>query len=223
MSEFDKQKNNNEKENKIVVFLKKYWWLLLLIIGGVTAAIILSGGDDDDGGGDIGNIVNDTDFGMFVFTLVDDENKGLIVPIMISGSSDNNSVPTNTWFTPGIIKGIEPVFNGSTFSVNLSDSVRPQIQSISFIKSNDNKYLAPTIGLVKEAKQYNFIVMGELINNQLNLFDLETGISDELKEFRIVDSGITTFNKLKTVVQDNLEFNNYCTDRSNISGCKETV
>jgi hypothetical protein len=220
MSEEDK---NND--NKFIVFLKRYWWLLLFIIGGITAGVILSGGDDDGGGGDDsgGGIVDDIDSGMFVFTLVDDDNKGLIVPIMISGNSDSNSVPTNTWFTPGIIKGIEPVFNGSTFSVNLSDSVRPQIQSISFIKSDDNEYLAPTIGTPKQAKQYNFIIMGELTNNQLNLFDLETGISDELKAFRTVDSGITTFNKLKTVVQDNLEFNNYCTDRSNKNGCKSEI
>ena len=122
-------------------------------------------------------------------------------------------------FTPGIIKGIEPIFNGSTFSVKLDDNVKSQIQSISFIKSEDNSYLAPSIGQVKTSNQYNFIILGELTDNEIDLFDLNTGVSDKLKEFRSVDSGVTTFGELKNVVQDNLEFNGYCTERKN-NDCK---
>ena len=208
---------NTQKESFFQKHRKKFLVLLslLIILTAILLAIFLpkeseSSSEIDSGGsgGEISAITENT-YGMFVFTLVDDQNNGLIVPIMISGSQSENNreLPENSWFVPGIIKGIKPIIDGNSFSVNLSDTVKSQIQSISFIKSDDNTYLAPSVGNVKEANQYNFITMGEINTNSLKLFEIGTGISDDLKQFRMVNSGITTFNELKTVVEDNLKFN----------------
>ncbi len=204
-------KEKKTKDNKFIVFFKKYWWLLLLLLGGIIAAIVV--GVRGSGGGDSGIIFDPNNLGMFVFTMIDEEDKGTIIPIMISGDNETNSVPASEWFKAGIINGITPNYDSDTnmFSVTLTPKAKAQIQSISFASSTNNDFISPNFGTSQNVKQFNYIILGELdtsetTNTVLNLFEFGKGVSSDLSKFTVVDSGPTSFDSMKIVIQDNLNF-----------------
>lgn len=215
------KKDTTDNKNKKNIFVKYWWvWVSLLIIGVAILIFVLTRGDGNDG--DSGVIFDPNDLGMFIFTMIDENDKGSIIPIMISSDNDLNSAPASDWFEPGIIRGITPNFNSdtNTFSVTLTPKARSEIQSISFAKSPNNDYLLPNFGKqTPNTNQFNYIILGELdtsenTNTVLNLFQINgTGVLPDLTKFNSVDSGQTSFNSMKTIIQDNLEFNGYCTER----------
>ena len=204
-----------EGSKKDKPFYKKAWfWIVVaLIVGGLIALIVVLNGS---GGSDI---IDSSKNGLFVFSIVDDgpEPTGILVPVVFSG--DSGDIVADDWFNPGEIQNLRPIFEDGTFKVEIPTNVFPKIQSISYITNSQNNIILPSLtdsdlSTQGPYNQFNHLVLGQLQKpngtNIIDLFTLGQGPSSVITNFQTVNEGEVSYDELKTVVTDNLLFNNYC-------------
>lgn len=204
---------------------KKYWMILLFIIAVISTVVIVYYFVNKSNITDIiTNVTNN--LGMFIFTLVDNDNNGLIIPVVVSDNNETNATKATNWFKPGVIRGITPIYDQitKTISVSFEPNLISQIQSISFASSGpdnaSNYFLVPSMGSpTSNVIQHNYIIMGDLKKSLIELYNLTSGVKEDLSVFTKVDSGPTTYTEMKQMVEDNLRFNNYCVGTNDAVDC----